>query len=64
MLKKATFLPTQPWRAKTRLAPGKAAASEEVQTALRVGRSPLESIAAKGKSPPVIPTSEKLASIH
>jgi DNA topoisomerase IB len=29
MLKKATFSPTQPWRAKTRLVPSKAAASED-----------------------------------
>ena len=28
MLKKATFSPAQPWRAKTRLVPSKAAASE------------------------------------
>ena len=32
---------------------------EEVHTALRVGRSPLEWILANGKSPPVLPTSEK-----
>jgi hypothetical protein len=32
---------------------------EEVQTALRVGRSPLEWILANGKSPPVLPSSEK-----
>jgi len=31
MLKKATFSPAQPWRAKTRLVPGKAAASEEAK---------------------------------
>jgi hypothetical protein len=37
---------------------------EEVRTALRAGRSPLEWIAANGKSPPVIPISEKLASIR
>jgi hypothetical protein len=30
---------------------------EEVQTALRVGRSPFEWILANGKTPPVIPTS-------
>jgi hypothetical protein len=35
---------------------------EEVQTALRVGRSPVELILANGKSPPVIPISERLAS--
>jgi len=29
LLKKATFSPSQPWRAKTRLVPGKAAASED-----------------------------------
>ena len=29
MLKKATFSPAQPWRAKTRLVPGKAAASDQ-----------------------------------
>jgi hypothetical protein len=32
---------------------------EEVHTALRVGRSPLEWILANGKSPPVLPTAEK-----
>ena len=32
---------------------------EEVHTALRVGRSPLEWILANGKSPPVLPSSEK-----
>ena len=32
---------------------------EEVHTALRVGRSPLEWILANGKSPPALPTSEK-----
>ena len=31
---------------------------EEVQTALRVGRSPLQWILANGKAPPAIPTSE------
>ena len=31
---------------------------EEAQTALRVGRSPLEWILAKGKAPPVLPTFE------
>ena len=35
---------------------------EEVQTALRVGRSPLQWILANGKAPPVIPTSERLFS--
>ena len=38
MLKKATFSPAQPWRAKTRLVPSKAAGEskpEEVPTALR-----------------------------
>jgi hypothetical protein len=33
--------------------------AEEVPTALRVGRSPLEWILANGKAPPVLPTSEK-----
>jgi hypothetical protein len=33
---------------------------EEVQTALRVGRSPLQWILANGKAPPVLPTSEHL----
>jgi len=32
---------------------------KEVHTALRVGRSPLVWILANGKSPPVLPTSEK-----
>ena len=32
---------------------------EEVHTALRVGRSPLEWILANGKAPTVLPTSEK-----
>jgi len=31
MLKKATFSPAQPWRAETRLGPGKAAAGEEAK---------------------------------
>jgi hypothetical protein len=31
----ATFSPAQPWRAKTRLVPGKAAASEEAKRTLR-----------------------------
>ncbi len=31
MLKKAIFSPAQPWRAKTRLVPSKAAASEEAR---------------------------------
>jgi len=35
---------------------------EEVQTALRVGRLPVELILANGKTPPVIPISERLAS--
>jgi hypothetical protein len=35
---------------------------EEVQTALRVGRSPFEWILANGKAPPVIPISERLSS--
>jgi hypothetical protein len=33
---------------------------EEVQTALRVGRSPLQWILANGKAPTVLPTSEEL----
>ena len=33
---------------------------EEVQTALRVGRSPLQWVLANGKAPTVLPTSEKL----
>jgi len=33
---------------------------EEVQTALRVGRSPLEWILANGKIPTLLPISEKL----
>jgi hypothetical protein len=33
---------------------------EELRTALRVGRSPLQCILAKGKSPTVLPTSETL----
>jgi hypothetical protein len=32
---------------------------EEVHTALRVGRSPIEWILANGKAPTVLPTSEK-----
>jgi hypothetical protein len=32
---------------------------EEVQTALRVGRSPVEWILANGKAPTVLPTSEE-----
>jgi len=31
---------------------------EEVQTALRVGRSPVELILANGRAPTVLPTSE------
>jgi len=34
--------------------------AEEVQTALRVGRSPLQWIVANGKAPIAFPTSEKL----
>ncbi len=34
--------------------------SEEVQTALRVGRSPVQWILANGKTHPVLPTSENL----
>ena len=34
--------------------------TEEVQTALRVGRSPFGWILANGKAPPEFPTSEKL----
>jgi len=34
--------------------------TEEVHTALRVGRSPLQWVLANGKSPPVFPISEKL----
>ena len=37
---------------------------EEVQTPLRVGRSPFEWILASGISPPVIPISDKLDSIR
>ena len=33
---------------------------EEVQTALRVGRSPLQWVLANGKAPPVLPTSDEL----
>ena len=33
---------------------------EEVQTAIRVGRSPLQWILANGKAPPALPTSENL----
>jgi hypothetical protein len=33
---------------------------EEVQTALRVGRSPLQWVLANGKAPTVLPTSEKI----
>ena len=33
---------------------------EEVQTALRVGRSPLQWILANGKAPPALPTTENL----
>jgi hypothetical protein len=36
---------------------------EEVQTALRVGRSPFEWILANGKALPVIPISERLSSV-
>jgi len=34
--------------------------AEEVQTALRVGRSPLQWVLTNGKTPTVFPTSEKL----
>jgi len=37
---------------------------EEVQTALRVGRSPSEWILANGKAPPVIPTSQGFWSVR
>jgi hypothetical protein len=33
---------------------------EEVHTALRVGRSPLQWVLANGKAPPVLPTSKEL----
>ena len=35
---------------------------EEVHTALRVGRSPLQWVLANGKAPPVVPTSENFSS--
>ncbi len=38
--------------------------SEEVHTALRVGRSPFELILANGKAPPVNPISERLSSVR
>src|SRR4029077_14873265 len=38
--------------------------AEEVQTALRVGRSPLEWILANGKTPSALPTSENLFSVR
>ena len=65
LLKKAAFSPAQPRRAKTRRSAGKAAASEgpEVHTALCVGRSPLQWVLANGKTPPMIPTSERLSSV-
>jgi hypothetical protein len=37
---------------------------EEVQTALRVGRSPLKWILANGKAPTVLPTSEELLHVE
>ena len=37
---------------------------EEVQTALRVGRSPFQWISANGKSPPVLPTSDNVESLR
>jgi len=67
MLKKTRLLTRPSLRAETRLAPSKAAASEEakeVHTALCVGRSPLERILANGKAPPVIPRSERLSSVR
>ena len=63
MLKKAGLL-THPTRAR-RDAPcpkqGRSERSgEEVHTALRVGRSPLQWVLANGKVPTVLPTSEEL----
>ena len=63
MLKTATFSPAQPWRAKTRLVPCKAAGEskpEEVPTALRGAVRLYKWILANGKAPPVLPTSENL----
>jgi hypothetical protein len=65
MLKKANLL-TRPTLARQNAPCLKQGRSErrgeEVQTALRVGRSPVELILANGKFPPVIPISERLAS--
>jgi len=63
MLKKTDFLPAQPRRAKTRRSAGQGRSErrgEEVHTALRVGRSPLQCVLANGKAPTVLPTSEEL----
>jgi hypothetical protein len=62
MLKKAAFSPAQPWRAKTRLVPGKAAASEEARRYVPHFVGPfarIKWIMANGKAPTVFPTSEK-----
>jgi hypothetical protein len=63
MLKKATVL-TRPTPAR-RDAPFRGQGRserrvEEVQTALRVGRSPSQCVLANGKAPPAFPTSENL----
>jgi hypothetical protein len=69
----ADISPAHPQSAKTASSPWDALCpkqgrserrGEEVRTALRVGRSPFESILANGKFPPVIPTSENLSSVR
>ena len=49
---------------KGRLARPQRVKGREVQTALRVGRSPLPWVLANGKTPPVIPISERLSSVR
>jgi hypothetical protein len=65
----AGISPTRPESAKTASSPRDAPSpkqgrserrSEEVQTALRVGRSPLRWVLANEEAPTVVPTSEKL----
>jgi hypothetical protein len=67
MLKKARLL-TRPTLARRDAPCPKQGRSErrgeEVHTALRVGRSPLEWILANGKSPSVLSISERLDSIR
>ena len=63
MLKKATFSPARPRRAKTRRSAGTAAVSEEARRYvlhILCCRLPLQQVLANGKTPLVFPTSKEL----